>query len=302
MKRFPPAIVATCVVPWTAQFELDEPRFRRNIREQLVRLTRHLYVFGTAGEGYAVSDAQFDRIARIFWDEMRQGGGDAMLGVISLSLPTVIERIARGLALGFPRFQISFPSWGALSDAEVDRFFQETCGRFPEAEFLHYNLQRTKRVLGAQDYARIAPRHPNLVAVKMGGGTDRAKLVELVTCAPDVQFCFGAAAFARIRDEHECAHLISIASTNLARGREFTDARGEKLAAMARELDLVLTALSAAAGDSVHMDGVYDKLLWKLHDPSFPLRLLPPYASCDDGALERLRARLPPAWLPSGTI
>ena len=26
-----------------------------------------------------------------------------------------------------------------------------------------------------------------------------------------------------------------------------------------------------------YIDGAYDKVLWKLHDPEFPLRLLPPY-------------------------
>jgi hypothetical protein len=299
MKQFPPVIVATSVVPWTEDYELDEPRFRHNVRTQLARLTKHIYIFGTAGEGYAVSDRQFAAIAAVFRDEMQRGGGHPMLGVVSLSLSTIIERIERGRALGFRQFQISFPSWGALADREVDIFFRETCGRFGDCRFLHYNLMRTKRVLGADDYARISPRHPNLVAVKMGGGSDRAKLVELVTKAPDVQFCFGADAYARIRDEHECAHLISIAATNLAKARAFTDARGERLRAMAAELEEVHRAILGAVGDAGHVDGVYDKLLWKLHDPSFPLRLLPPYTTCDDGALERFRAAIPAAWLPS---
>jgi hypothetical protein len=37
-----------------------------------------------------------------------------MLGVISTSLGTVIERIEFGLELGYRQFQISFPSWGTV--------------------------------------------------------------------------------------------------------------------------------------------------------------------------------------------
>ena len=63
-----------------------------------------------------------------------------MVGVISLSLPTIIERIERARQMGIRHFQISLPSWGALSDSELKTFFKETCGRFPDCSFLHYNL------------------------------------------------------------------------------------------------------------------------------------------------------------------
>ena len=65
-----------------------------------------------------------------------------MVGVISPSLTTIIERIERAAALGFSAFQISLPNWGTLSDHELRTFFREVCGRFPELRFLHYNLPR----------------------------------------------------------------------------------------------------------------------------------------------------------------
>ena len=54
MSRFPACIMTTCVVPWTEQFTLDEELFRDEVRTLLQANYRHLYVFGTAGEGYAV--------------------------------------------------------------------------------------------------------------------------------------------------------------------------------------------------------------------------------------------------------
>ena len=74
--------MATVVVPWTDTYVLDEPLFRHEIASLLAAEYTHLYVFGTAGEGYAVDDAQFERIARVFVEEMRGGGAEPMVGPI----------------------------------------------------------------------------------------------------------------------------------------------------------------------------------------------------------------------------
>ena len=89
MARYPRCIMATAVVPWDERGEFMEDLFRHQVRSELATLTKNLYVFGTAGEGYAVNDRQFDRIVRAFHDEMQKGGAEAMVGIISLSLPTV---------------------------------------------------------------------------------------------------------------------------------------------------------------------------------------------------------------------
>jgi hypothetical protein len=51
-----------------------------------------------------------------------------------------------------------------------------------------------------------------------------------------------------------------------------------------------------AVGDEAHMEGAYDKMFIKLHDPAFPLRLLPPYVSAGAAAFERFRAAIPEGW------
>src|ERR1700750_2186756 len=109
--------MATAVVPWTGSFALDEGLFRPQIGFMLERGSPHLYVFGTAGEGYAVDDAQFQQVARVFVEEMRAGGAEPMVGVISLSLETMLRRIAWARdTLAVRRFQVSLPSWGALEE------------------------------------------------------------------------------------------------------------------------------------------------------------------------------------------
>src|SRR6478672_1866179 len=145
-KRYSSCILATCCLPWNEDGTLAEEIFRCEIRNLRANLTQNLYIFGTAGEGYAVSETQFDQVVRIFCEETVDQKLPGMVGVISLSLPTIIERIERALQMGIRHFQISLPSWGALSDSELKIFFNETCGRFPDCSFLHYNLLRTKRL------------------------------------------------------------------------------------------------------------------------------------------------------------
>src|SRR4051812_18816070 len=166
MKRYRQTILATCCVPWNADFTFAEDIFRRQARRLIAHGIRDLYIFGTAGEGHAVTDGQFEQITRVFLEETRGDDIQSMVGVISLSLPAVIERIERAREMGARRFQLSLPSWGALNDSELEVFFRETCGRFGDCEFLHYNLQRAQRLITPPEYQRLAARHPNLVATK----------------------------------------------------------------------------------------------------------------------------------------
>jgi len=295
-KRFPSTILATAVVPWDEEYHFQEDLFRQQVRQLRDGLTPYIYLFGTAGEGYAVSEKQFDAIVAAFHDEM---GAEThpMVGVISLSLPTIVERIERCRDSGINTFQISLPAWGTLTDREVDIFFAQTCGRFDDCQFLHYNLPRTGRVLSGDDYSRLAAAHPNLVAVKFGGGGDAAFFADLLGKAPELQFFLTEFGYATVRASgDECGFLISLAASNFARAREFFDARGPRLAQMAQELGSVLAVIKDAIGDRGHMDGAYDKMITKINLPQFPLRLLPPYTSAGDSEFESFLAALPESW------
>jgi dihydrodipicolinate synthase/N-acetylneuraminate lyase len=93
--------LATVCVPWGEADAFLEPVFRRQVR--LLRETglENLYVFGTAGEGYAVTDPVFKEIAAVFFDAMRGGAGLCQLGVIGMSVAQIRARIETGLEIGF---------------------------------------------------------------------------------------------------------------------------------------------------------------------------------------------------------
>lgn len=291
----PAKIFATAVVPWTEQYAFDEACFARQVATIAQGLTRHIYIFGTAGEGYAVTERQFDEIAGAFWRSAQANGVTPMVGVISMSLPTIIERIERARAMGFRLFQLSLPAWGALTDRELDTFFAETCGRFRDCEFHHYNLLRTKRLLTSVEYRRLADAHPNFIAVKCGVA-DPAVVADLLTMTPRLRFYLGEPGFELARRTHDVGLLVSLAAINFERARAYVEGDAARRAADIAELRGILATLFEIAKDRFHIDGAYDKLLFRMNDPAFPLRLLPPYAAATEEECDRFRAALPAGW------
>jgi dihydrodipicolinate synthase/N-acetylneuraminate lyase len=227
-----------------------------------------------------------------------------MVGVIGLSVPIVLERIAIAWAIGFRTFQISLPAWGAVDDTELLRFFRDVCGAYPDARFLNYNLPRTKRVLTGADYARIIPEVPNLVATKTTGG-GLAGAEDLVLNAGELQHFMGEGNFPHGSMFGECSLLASYAELAPAKTRALFEAGRTRdvadLFERSHEVQRMQTALWAAPVSRPHMDGAFDKMLVKLGMlPDFPLRLLSPYIGYSDDDFRRCRELLQtrfPDWL-----
>ena len=102
--RYPSTVMVSVVCPWDDREQLDESAFRHEIDHAIAAGFRHVYVFGTAGEGYGVDTARFRRVVEVFGDQMaKTADARAMVGVIGLSTGNVIERIAVAHELGLPR-------------------------------------------------------------------------------------------------------------------------------------------------------------------------------------------------------
>ena len=301
-KRYPAGLMATCCIPWDEQGRFVEAILRENVRHALTG-TRHLYLFGTAGEGYAVTDAQFTDIVRAFSEEMRAAGAEPMVGLIELSLGSIQERIRRCRDQGVRDFQISLPSWAALRDKELFLFFEQVCGTFPDCRFMHYNLMRTKRLVSGTEYGRLAQLHPNLVATK-NCGDSLAHIRSLQVDASPLQHFLSEAGYVYGSLFGECGILASFIM-NWPKQRALFEA-GQRhdiatMVAIQQEVDIVLkTLFEIIPGDRI--DGSYDKLFEKMYVPEMPLRLQPPYLGSTDEEFQAfvnlLRQRLP-EWVPT---
>jgi dihydrodipicolinate synthase/N-acetylneuraminate lyase len=292
LLRHHQTILISCEIPWDEQEQLDQTTFRHEIRHFLSLGFRDLYIFGTAGEGYAVDTDRFRAVVDVFREETDQEGVTAMVGVIGLSTANVIERLAIAHEAGFRYFQISLPSWGMLDQSETMRFFGDVCESFPDSRFLHYNLVRSRRLIGAAEYRRIADRIPNLVATK-NTGTTVAGTVELMRSVPQIQHFFGEAMFPTGCLFGECSLLSSFGPMMPSRTWEFFEAgrtrQIDRLFRLQAEYLTTIADIQRPIHGTDKIDGAYDKMWVRLGGVPMPLRLLSPYESFTEDVFEQCR-------------
>jgi dihydrodipicolinate synthase/N-acetylneuraminate lyase len=280
-KRYPRTIMATACIPWTPDFNLDEEIFRQSIVHLLNNGIRSIYLFGTAGEGYAVSREQYVQIVKVFLDEMRrQKDALPMVGIISLSMSEIKERIAMGMDLGVRDFQISFPSWGAVSPEEGVGFLKTICAAFPGARFMHYNNGlRSKTRLSMKYYIRLADEVPNLAAVK-NPGISLMELQEFHSVELPIEFFNLEYAYGFASLISSTSLLISVCNLNYRQALRYFDAGtradAAEIIACHRDFQRIYECLFTNVPPG-KIDGAYDKVFTHYHLPAFPLRLYPPY-------------------------
>jgi len=277
--RYPQSKLAACVLPWTDKFRLDVPVFEQHLQETIDGGCQNIYLMGTAGEGYALTDTQFQEVVETFAGLVVKPGLKPQIGVISLSMGQVIERIGFCREQGIRMFQISLPSWGILEEAERMIFFKTVCGSFPDCQFLHYNLPRTKYIVTGSDYRRIADEVPNLVATK-NSTSDYARVADLMKHAGDLQHFFLEGGFAFGCLLGECSLLSSYGGLFPKLTWEFFEA-GKKgdLKTLFRIHKFLNAAEPVLFGHITRnlIDGAFDKTFVWLKNPKFSNRLLPPY-------------------------
>jgi dihydrodipicolinate synthase/N-acetylneuraminate lyase len=302
MARYPSTVMVTALCAWDDAERLDEPMFRRQVDHILASGFRHVYVFGTAGEGYAIDTDRFRRVVELFGELLLDTDASPMVGVIGLSTGNVLERIRIAHDLGFRSFQFSLPSWSVLSDQEVVRYFEAVCGSFPNSVFMHYNTAKSGRVVGGGLYRELVERIPNLVATKIMSD-DLSVVASAVSDAPELMhflheqsIAYGSL-FGEVGLLGSYGALAPKKSWALLEAARSGDAKrcAEIGAWFAHMVDEVLTPLMADR----RVDGAYDKTVAKLHPAlrEFPLRMLSPYRTITDEefalAAQTLRERFP---------
>ena len=278
-KRHPQGILGPCDTPWNERYELDEPVFRRHVGHMLDLGYREVYIMGTAGEGYAMTDSQFRNIVDVFVDATDRPGVTTQIGVISLSMGQILERLGYAYDKGVRMLQISLASWGAVSDSEMVTFFKTACGSLPDAKFLHYNIGRTKRLLNGDDYRRVVDEVPNVVATK-NSTYDMSFIRDIMLKAPELQHFFLQHSFSYGCLYGECSLLSSLAGILPNFTRQLFEAGRdgrveESFDIQRRMIEVGEGFFSDVRGQ--HIDGAYDKTLANVVDPEFSRRLLPPY-------------------------
>jgi dihydrodipicolinate synthase/N-acetylneuraminate lyase len=301
-KRYPQTILATACIPWKEDYSFNESVFRKFVNKLKENNLKHIYLFGTAGEGYAISNCQFEEIVKVFAEEMSGPGLHPIAGLISLSVTEMKERIDIAYNNGIREFMFVLPSWGSVSWSELICFLDEICTPYPDCKFIHYNNPRSKRLIDAKEYVELAKRYPNLAAVKYST-TDIMTIQSLMDNQCPLQYFITEPGFGYANMLGEAGLLLSISSINMRKAWEYFHAsvKGDFHAALQfqREIYGVRNALINAIGTG-RIDGAYDKIFCKMILSSYPLRLLPPYSGAHEDEfaefIECLKSRYP-NWL-----
>jgi len=187
------------ILPWTQNDELDEPRFRAEIRAYANTGVHGVYTGGTAGEFYAQDDATFQQVTSITCEEGHALGLPVQIGCTALSTRTACGRIKTAIKAGADGIQISIPFWLEMSDDEIITFFDDIVAAAGETPLIFYHTPRAKRTLSARFLAALARRYPTLIGLKdTAAPIDFAE--ELLKLAPD---------FAILGGEHHLVERIA---------------------------------------------------------------------------------------------
>ena len=301
MARYPSTVMVSIVCPWDDDEQLDEANFRRATRHALAFGFRHLYVFGTAGEGYAVDSGRFRDVAALLHDETTGTDAQPMVGVIGLSTANVVERLGVAHDLGFRAFQISLPSWSPLNDAEVVDYLAGVCGSFPDSVFMHYNTVKSGRLVGGALYRQVVERVPNLVATKTMT-SDLGVVAGVVRDAPELMHFLTEQSIAYGGLFGGVALLGTFAALAPDQSWALLDAVQNGRPADAAEIGSWFERLNHTVFDSLmvdrRVDGAYDKTIEKLSKgmAGFPLRMLSPYRTVTELEFEETWTRLSDAF------
>ena len=277
--RYPQSNLLACLVPWTKDFELDVPAFEEHLQSALNSNSKHIYLLGTASEGYALSDDLFKQVINVYAANTVIDGVDPQVGLISTSMGQVIHRIEYCYKLGIRMFQLTLPCWGVPDEPELLLFFKTVCGKFPDCRFLHYNLPRAKKIVTGIEYRKIADEVPNLVATK-NSSWDFARTADLMNHVPDIQHFFLEGNFAMGCAMGECSLICSYDILCPETTRQFYEAGLRKdLNELFRITKLFYDLENAlfAHCDRDMIDGSFDKTFAWLNNPDFSNRILPPY-------------------------
>lgn len=161
---------ATLLLPINADDSIDDVRLAEEIDYLIQAGVSGIYSNGTAGEFYAQTEAEFDRISQMLAERCEKAGVPFQIGASHMSPAISLSRIQRAVALRPSAVQVILSDWQPLGNAEVIACLD----RFAEAAhpvgLVLYNPPHAKRVLAPQDYAEIRQAVPALMGVKVGGG------------------------------------------------------------------------------------------------------------------------------------
>lgn len=185
------------IVPWTDRDELDEARFRKEVKSYANTGVHGVYTGGTTGEFYAQDDATYERLSKITCEEAHAIGLPVQIGTTALSTRTARLRTRTAIKAGADAIQIALPFWLQMSDDEVLQFTRDIADEAGATPIVLYLTMRSKRKIEAGLMGRIAAEVPTFIGTKDTGATPE-QVKAMLEKAPDLAIFGGEDFYVRM--------------------------------------------------------------------------------------------------------
>ncbi|MBI6704085.1 4-hydroxy-tetrahydrodipicolinate synthase [Pseudomonas viridiflava] len=175
-------IIPALVTPFTDDQQLDEQALR-NLIENLLNAGVHgLFVLGTNGEFFTLSESEKLRIARITV-EAAAGRVPVVVGTGAFATHEVIEMNKKMIDVGAHALSIITPYFNAISQSELIRHYT-TIADASELPLMMYNIPaKTGISIGINAVATLS-QHPKIKGIKDSAGNFDA-LVQMMKYRSD---------------------------------------------------------------------------------------------------------------------
>lgn len=129
-----------------------------------------IYTNGSAGEFYNQRESEFDDIQLLLAEKCRSSGMKFQIGVSHSNPLNMLDRIKRTRSLKPDAFQIIFPDWIPLNDAEQILFMRKVADVAGDIPLVLYNPPHAKTVLRPEQLRQLHTAIPSLIGVKLASG------------------------------------------------------------------------------------------------------------------------------------
>ncbi len=163
---------ATLLLPVADDESIDWGRLEDEIDVLLGSGVDGIYSNGTAGEFYAQTEEEFDRIQQTLAERCERAGMPFQIGASHPCAQGCLERARRAAALRPAAIQVILPDWFPVNAEEARVFLERVAEACEPVPLVVYNPPHAKRVLAPGEWRLLAAALPALVGVKVGGGDD----------------------------------------------------------------------------------------------------------------------------------
>jgi 4-hydroxy-tetrahydrodipicolinate synthase len=163
---------ATLLLPINEDESIDFVRLSDEIDILVAAGVNGIYSNGTAGEFYAQTEEEFDRIQSLLAEKCERAHMPFQIGASHMSPVLSLSRVQRAAALKPSAIQVILPDWFPPTDEEAIAFLQRIAAAAAPVGLVLYNPPHAKRNLTPEQFGKYAAAVPGLVGVKVVGGDD----------------------------------------------------------------------------------------------------------------------------------